>query len=580
MWRAGSVPSAAELAIELGAPLYKARANEALLKTACPHSASKCTALNRLHLYLVETNQHTRLKTGAADGENSRTHRKVKLVPPSFRNQGSSTLLKLTLRILGCCVCFACSYAAGQMNGPDAGSSAGYQASSGQSGAGATGAMPSILQQNTFTGSVPEGKATPEVLPLSFADAIQRGLRQNLGVLLASENTLAVRGAKWKELSDLLPNVTTSTTEAVQQQSLSALGFRIPGFPRVIGPFNYLDARAYLNQSLLNFRSIERERSAEQNLRAAQHNYRDAREFVVLAVGNAYLQAIAGASRVEAAEAQVTTAQALFNKASDQQKAGVSPAIDALRAQVELQTRQQQLIVARNDFAKEKLALARVIGLPLGQQFTLSEKIPYEPLAVPTLEESLRRAYASRQDYQAALAQVRAAEFLRTAATAEYFPVLGLEADYGDIGVNPANSNGTFHVAGILNIPIFQGGKVHGDVLQAESTLRQNRSQLEDLRGRIDNEVRTTLLDLAAAADQVAVATSSVDLAQQTLAQAQDRFSAGVSDNLEVVQAQEALATANETYISSLYAHNLAKVSFARAIGYAEEGVKQYLKGK
>jgi outer membrane protein TolC len=121
---------------------------------------------------------------------------------------------------------------------------------------------------------------------------------------------------------------------------------------------------------------------------------------------------------------------------------------------------------------------------------------------------------------------------------------------------------------------------VHGDVLKAEAALRQNRAQLEDLRGRIDNDVRTTLLDLAAAADQVAVAGSSVDLAQQTLVQAQDRFSAGVSDNLEVVQAQEALATANENYISSLYAHNLAKVSFARAIGFAEEGVKQYLKGK
>jgi outer membrane protein TolC len=437
-----------------------------------------------------------------------------------------------------------------------------------------------VYGQSSFTGSVPEGKATAEVIQLSFADAIQRGLRQNLGVLLASDSTLTSRGARWKDLSDLLPNVTTRATETAEQQSLSALGFRLPAFPRVIGPFNYLDARAFLEQSVLNFRNIERERSAGQSLKAAQHNYQDARELVVLAVGNSYLQALAGASRVETAEAQVATAQALFNKASDQQKAGVSPAIDALRAQVELQSRKQQLIVARHDYAKQKLALARVIGLPLGQEFALSDKIPYEPLAAPTLEESLRRAYAGRQDYQAALAQVHAAELSRRAATAEYFPTVDLEADYGDIGVNPATSNGTFHVAGTLNVPIFQGGRVHGDVLQAEATLRQNRAQAEDLRGRIDNEVRTALLDLSAAADQVEVARSSVGLAQETLAQAQDRFSAGVSDNLEVIQAQEALADANENYISSLYAHNLAKVSFARAIGYAEEGVKQYLKGK
>ena len=300
----------------------------------------------------------------------------------------------------------------------------------------------------------------------------------------------------------------------------------------------------------------------------------------MLAVGNSYLQALAGAARVETAEAQVRTAQALYDKAAHQQKAGVAPAIDSLRARVELQARQQQLIVARNDYAKQKLALSRVIGLPLGQQFDLTDKIPYEPLSAPDLDESLRRAYSSRSDYQAALAQFRGAELARKAAAAGYFPSLDMEADYGDIGINPGTSNGTFHLAGTLTIPVFQGGRVHADVLHSEATLRQQRSKLDDLRGRIDNEVRTSLLDLAAAADQVEVARSSVDLAQQTLTQAQDRFAAGVVDNLEVIQAQEALASANDNYISSLYAHNLAKVSYARAIGYAEQGVKQYLKGK
>jgi outer membrane protein TolC len=252
----------------------------------------------------------------------------------------------------------------------------------------------------------------------------------------------------------------------------------------------------------------------------------------------------------------------------------VIPAIDALRAQVELQSRQQQLIAARNEYAKQKLALARVIGLALGQEFVLADKAPYDALVPPTLEEGLRRAYASRSDYQAALAQARAAELSRRAAAAERYPSFDLEGDYGDIGVNPGNSNGTFHVAGTLTVPIFQGGKV------AEATLRQARARLEDLRGQIDNDVRTVLLDLNAAADQVQVARSTVDLAEQTLAQAQDRFAAGVSDNLEVVQAQESVASAHEAYISSLYAHNLAKVELARALGNAEQGVKQYLKGK
>ena len=432
---------------------------------------------------------------------------------------------------------------------------------------------------SSLSGSVPEAQLTPGVLPLSFSDAIRRGLKQNLGVLLAGENTLAARGLRWKELSDLLPNVTTRTTETVQQQSLAALGFKLPNLPSVIGPFNYFDARVYWTQSLFNLKYIDQERSATQRLKGAEYDYHDARELVVLAVGNGYLQALAGAARVETAEAQVRTAQALYDKAADQQKAGVAPAIDSLRARVELQARQQQLIVARNDYAKQKLALSRVIGLPLGQQFELTDKIPYEPSA-PDLDESLRRAYSSRSDYQAALAQFRSAELARKAAAAGYLPSLDMQADYGDIGINPATSNGTFHLAGTLTIPVFQGGRVHADVLQSEATLRQQRSKLDDLRGRIDNEVRTSLLDLAAAADQVEVARSSVDLAQQTLTQAQDRFAAGVVDNLEVIQAQEALASANDNYISSLYAHNLAKVSYARAIGYAEQGVKQYLKGK
>ena len=300
---------------------------------------------------------------------------------------------------------------------------------------------------------------------------------------------------------------------------------------------------------------------------------------VVLAVGNSYLQTIAAAARVETAEAQVKNAQALFGKASDQQKAGLAPAIDALRSQVELQTRQQQLIVARNDLAKLKLSVARVIGLAPGQEFVLTEKAPYQALTALPLDTYLQHAYTSRADYQAALAQVRAAELSRRAASAGRYPTFDLNANLGDIGVTPSQSNGTWQVNGGLNIPIFAGNRVHSDVLEADAQLKQARSQLGDLRGRIDYEVRSALLDLTAAAEQVEVARSSVDLAEQALAQSQDRFTAGVADNLEVVQAQEALAGAHESYIQSLYAHNLSKVELAYAIGDAEEGVRRFLKG-
>ncbi len=240
----------------------------------------------------------------------------------------------------------------------------------------------SFLQgsQSPFSGSEPEGKATADVLPLSFQDAIDRGLRNNLGLLISGDQALTARGERWKELSNLLPNLQARLQEDVQTQSLAALGFRGNLFPfplpRIIGPYNYFDLRASLSQSVFNFRDLEQERAASERLKSAQYSYKDARELVVLAVGNAYLLAIASAARIETTDAQVQNALALFNKATDQQKAGLSPAIDTLRSQVELQTRQQQLIAARNDFAKQKLSLARIIGLPPGQEFVPHRESP------------------------------------------------------------------------------------------------------------------------------------------------------------------------------------------------------------
>ena len=294
----------------------------------------------------------------------------------------------------------------------------------------------------------------------------------------------------------------------------------------------------------------------------------------------AYLQALAGAARVETAQAQVETAHALYQKAVARQQAGVAAAIDTLRAQVEYQARQQQLISATNDFAKQKLSLARVIGLAAGQEFELADKAPYEAFPIPDLETALQRAYSLRADYKAARARLLAAQLERSAATAGYFPTIDMAVNFDEIGKVPGDVLPTYGVVGTLNIPIFQGGRVHGDVLKAEAKLRQAQAQMEDVRGQIDQDIRNALLDLKSSSDRVEVARSSVDLAEQALTQSQDRFSAGITDNLEVIQAQEAVASAHENFISSLYLHNVAKVSYARALGRAEEGVREYLKGK
>ena len=441
--------------------------------------------------------------------------------------------------------------------------------------------QPQSSSQNSVFGSVADTKPTPGVLPLTFREAIERALRHNLAALLSEYNTTAARGEKWKQLSELLPNVNATVQEVAQKQSLDALGLPANLIPqRVIGPFSYFDARASATQKLFDWKAIQQYRAATHGETVAQLNLKDARELVVLATGNVYLQAIAEAARVETARAQVETAEALYKKAGAQLQAGVIPAIDSLRAQVQFQTRRQQLIAASNEFAKRKLSLARVVGLASGQEFELTDKTPYEPFPIPDLEVSLQRAYALRSDYKAAQERLFAAQLEHSAAIAGYFPTFGVAADYGEIGKTPGSVLPTFHVAGTLNIPVFQGGRVHSDVLKADASLRQAQAQLADLRGQIDQDVRTALLDLQSSAEQVEVAQSSVNLAEEALTQSRDRFFAGVTDNLEVVQAQEATATAHEELISSLYLHNLAKVSFARAIGRAEEGVLEYLRGK
>jgi outer membrane protein TolC len=454
--------------------------------------------------------------------------------------------------------------------------------SSSSSSSNASGLSAAAAQgQNSFSGSVP-GQLVPGVLQLSLQDAIDRGLKQNLGLLLSSADIGYARGERWEQLSALLPHVTASPYVDVSQVSLAEFGFtfHVPGIPAVVGPFSYFDARADLTQTVFDWKEINKARSAAQSLKSAQYTYKDARDLVVLATGLAYLQGIADAARVETADAQVKTAQALYDQAADQVKAGTSPAIDATRAHVELQTQQQQWIQAKNDFAIQKLTLARVIGLAPGQEFDLTDKSPYQPFEGITVDEALKRAYDSRSDFQAALADVRAAEYSQKAAFAGYLPSLSFSGDYGAAGMHPAtNSHGVFDARGTLTIPIFEGGSVHGDILEADAQLRQRRERLENLRGQIDTDVRTALLNLESSAELVTVAQSNIDLAEETLDQSQDRFRAGVTDTVEVVQAQEQVASAHEQYISSLFSYNYAKISLARAMGMAEEGVKEYFKG-
>ncbi len=437
------------------------------------------------------------------------------------------------------------------------------------------------LSQNPYLGGVPSGTLSVTPAALSLEDAVTRGLKQNLGGVLATDVVTDARGERWQALSEILPNVVTDTGFGVHQINVkAAFGLTIRGEPPIIGPFGYFDSRAYLTQSAFDWTSIERARSSKARVNAAEFSSKDAREIVVLVIVSNYLLVIADQSEVESALSQRDTAKALFQQTSDQKIAGLASAVDVLRSQVQLQSREQKLIVAQNNLAKQKLVLARAIGLPLGQRFEITTRVPYQELTPSSLDEAIQSAYKSRADFLSQINQVRSAELARKAASAERYPSVGVETDYGLSGVNPGSSHGTVDAAATLRIPIFQGGRVHGDVLRADASLAREKQRLEDFRAKIDQEVRDAYLDLESAAQEVSVEKSAVMLATQTLEQSRDRFASGVTDNLEVVQAQDVLAVATDSYIASLYSHNLAKISLARAIGVAESGFAKYVEGK
>ena len=442
-----------------------------------------------------------------------------------------------------------------------------------------TGGATAKAQNAAVTGSVPSGLASDQVLSLTLRDALNMALRYNLGAIESGQNAQIARGQRLLALSNLLPQVSAGASENVRQVNLATFGLNglKIGIPTVVGPFSYSSVDASVSQTLFSYESIQRFRAARTAEQAAQLSYQDILDVVKLTVGNAYLRIIEADSRIKAQEAQVQNARALYDRAVDQVQAGTAPRIDATRTEVQLHTEEYNLSIARNNFAVAKLALGRAIGLPLGQEFELADRLPYSDITPLSVDDALQIAFKSRSDLRSALDSQKAAAQTLSAAKGERYPTLGANGSYGDIGPTFGNSHGDFTFQAGIRIPLFTGGRIKGDITQAEAELRQRKAEAENIRGQIDQDVRTALLNLNAAKEQVEVAKQNVELANESLARSKDRFTSGVTDSVEVVQAEQALASANDQYITSLYNHNFAKLSLARALGVARTNYNQYL---
>jgi len=438
---------------------------------------------------------------------------------------------------------------------------------------------PEPVSSSSYQGSVSTEKPTADTLALTLDDAVQRGLRTNLGLLLSNTQTASARGQRLQDLQALLPAIDFNAKQAFLQSDLAAEGIKFSGFPTIVGPFGYQDARANLTWKVLSLNSLKTYMASRHYFQAAQLSADDAKQMVILTVGNSYLKVLADQAQIDAIQAQVETSKVSLDQASSNHTAGTAPKLDELRAQVDYQTQQQQLIVAKNAFEKDKLALARTIGLPLGQNFNLADAVPYSAFDQPDVQVAIKQALDNRKDRKASAEETKATIDQRKAATYDRLPTVEADADYGAIGTNLHHSNGTVDATGTITIPIFKEARFRGEAQVSQAALDQQKDRQSDLDAQIEADVRDSLLDIASSQQQVEVARSNVDLSKEVLSEAQQRYKAGVSDNLAVSDAQQTVAQANSQYVNSLYQHNVAKLNLARAMGVAQN-YKEYLGGK
>jgi outer membrane protein TolC len=445
----------------------------------------------------------------------------------------------------------------------------------------------SVQVSGDLQGSVPGPKPSDGPIALTLADAIQLGLKTNLGVITAGNSTTTASAQRIQALSALLPNVSLSASDTVAQTNLAAYGFKFtlpPGLnfsiPTVVGPYNYSQLQGNVSQSIYDPVARRNWKASKELERAATLSAKDARELVVIAVAGTYLQTAATAARISSQSAQVANAQAVYDQAKIRKEAGTNARIDVMRTLVELQTQQQRLNSLGSDLRKQKLALARTIGLPLDRELTLTEPLGPDTIPIPEPASAIEQAYSKRSDLQAGEAQVRAAKLALDAARAERLPSVSLNGDYGVIGANPVSTHGVFTASGSVNMPLWTGGRIKGDIQQATTALRQREAEFADQRGRVEQEVRSALIELETATGQLTLAASNRDYAAETLNEARDRFNLGVTSTVEVVQAQEQVASAEADYVSSLFSLDLARLNLSRAAGEAETSLPDLLKGK
>jgi outer membrane protein TolC len=445
---------------------------------------------------------------------------------------------------------------------------------------------------NPFWGSVTAQPVAGEILKLSLDGAIERGLKSNLGLKEAENSQKFLHGQRNEALQNFLPTISLASDTGYYMHNLAAMGFgtkvieefaplfpggKVPAGLSLITRDDLTNGQLQYRQMLFSGPVIAAYKAAGAAERAASDNKNEARNEVVEQVAQAYLRAIADQSHVENARAQVTEAELLLAHEHAAHQAGTAANLDELRARVQLEAQQQSLIAAENRQAKDLILLKREIGVDPAQVMELTDPAPFSELASETPEEARAGAYKNRPDFRALQNEAIELKAVHLAYRAQRLPSLSFGGYYQTSTVNGAGTHGNFAAMGSINIPIFREARLRGDEDAAKAQVNAVNAQLDDMRGRIEQQVRAALLDVDASRKLVEVASSNVDLARRALDDEIERVKAGVDDNLPLVTAQAALASAQSSLVESLYQYNVAKLALARATGVLEQQYRTYL---
>jgi outer membrane protein TolC len=437
-----------------------------------------------------------------------------------------------------------------------------------------------MLLASPITGLVPcvIGVAQqPAPYRLTLQDAIQKALQSNLGVLVAGTRVDEAEGTRMRRLSAaLLPRATVQTYANMQNRNLRAFGISFPGLPETVGPFSNYDVRIYAQQNIVDLASHRALKASEHAVEAGKLDSRDTRDMVVQLIAGLYLNAQSAAARVDAAHSRVTDSNTLFKLAKDKHDTGTATGVDVLRAQVQLANDKQALLIAQNQYKQSLLALARNLGMNPSTPLELAEPLRYMPLSQPQAEALVPAALLARADYLSLAAQRQGLLEQQRANQARYYPKFSINGNLGGIGRSIGGIQGTGLIQGQIDFTVFDHDR-NGEAQELAGRIKRIDDLLDDMRRGIDENVREVLLNLESAGEQVAVAKEGQDLAQRELELAQDRFQQGMTNNVEVVTAQDELARAQQNYILAVSSHVDAKFALARALGDTEKNIGQFL---